>query len=464
MASYPTTALQPGSTGAAVQQLQNWLVQQGYMTQSQVNTGYGTYGPQTTAAVLQLQKDLGIDYSSGPGYWGPRTLTAVNTSTNNGTTGLRSVAPQTTPQTAPTMNMSTPQNSLMSTPQNSLMSSPQPQMSPGSSLGTGFGADDVKTLLAQGETQATIDQARQLASKYGLDERLSLILAHEMQGGTSIQDAATKWNIPIPGLSQTVSQNKTNNAYNGAPPAQQVPPGGTGNTGSGLMPLDQSAIDTLHFLGFTDAQISSMSAGDSANWAMVGSYLKKQYDLGQLQTQINAQMFNDAYQKALNDPTIAAKYADLATTTAADFQNNLGQIALNAQLTGQNQAMQMTQEQRALADKEAAAGRAYSGFRAQAEQNLNTQEQGIVTSTRNQIQQQLRNARNPIEELYGSSYMSNLPAAQTTYINPLTGQPEIITAPSIGGLTGTVGQQREQDVLNRQQQIYQTMLPPTPTK
>jgi hypothetical protein len=75
--SYPTTILQPGMTGNAVKQLQDYLVNSGYMTRDQVNTGYGIYGPRTTAAVLALQKDLGIDYSSGPGYYGPRTLAAL---------------------------------------------------------------------------------------------------------------------------------------------------------------------------------------------------------------------------------------------------------------------------------------------------------------------------------------------------------------------------------------------------
>ena len=77
MATYPTTSLQPGSSGAEVKQLQDYLVSRGLLTQTQVNTGYGTYGPQTTAAVLALQKQLGIDYSSGPGYYGPKTLAAL---------------------------------------------------------------------------------------------------------------------------------------------------------------------------------------------------------------------------------------------------------------------------------------------------------------------------------------------------------------------------------------------------
>lgn len=78
----PSAVLQPGSTDvASVKKLQDYLVSQGLMTQAQVDTGYGIYGPKTTAAVLALQKKLGIDYSSGPGYFGPRTIAALQAQT-----------------------------------------------------------------------------------------------------------------------------------------------------------------------------------------------------------------------------------------------------------------------------------------------------------------------------------------------------------------------------------------------
>lgn len=87
----PTTVLQPGSTDTnAVKALQDYLVKTGYMTQAQVNTGYGIYGPQTTAAVQALQQKLGVDNSTGPGYFGPRTIAALqasNMTTANTTPG-----------------------------------------------------------------------------------------------------------------------------------------------------------------------------------------------------------------------------------------------------------------------------------------------------------------------------------------------------------------------------------------
>lgn len=75
--SFPSTPLQPGATGAAVKQLQDYLVSQGLMTEAQKATGYGTYGPQTTAAVKALQSRAGVDNSTGPGYFGPKTIAAL---------------------------------------------------------------------------------------------------------------------------------------------------------------------------------------------------------------------------------------------------------------------------------------------------------------------------------------------------------------------------------------------------
>lgn len=102
---HPSTVLQPGSTDtASVKALQDYLVAHGYMTSAQEATGPGTYGPQTTAAVLALQKNLGIDFSSGPGYFGPLTIAALN-KTHNATTPATGttapVPPVVAPVTAP---------------------------------------------------------------------------------------------------------------------------------------------------------------------------------------------------------------------------------------------------------------------------------------------------------------------------------------------------------------------------
>lgn len=77
----PTVNLQPGNTGPAVQQLQDYLVSQGVLQQSDLtNGGYGIYGPKTAAAVAALQQKLGVDNSSGVGVFGPKTQAAISQS------------------------------------------------------------------------------------------------------------------------------------------------------------------------------------------------------------------------------------------------------------------------------------------------------------------------------------------------------------------------------------------------
>lgn len=88
------TTLASGASGTTVQALQQFLVSKGYMTQAQMNTGPGTYGPATTAAVAAFQKAAGVDTSGGGvGSFGPRTLSAAQAQGyGGGATGATSSA------------------------------------------------------------------------------------------------------------------------------------------------------------------------------------------------------------------------------------------------------------------------------------------------------------------------------------------------------------------------------------
>ena len=75
--------LEPGMSNSNVYMLQRWLVQEGYMTQAQLNTGPGTYGPQTTAAVAAWQKDAGVNTGNYSGYFGPASKAALGGATSS---------------------------------------------------------------------------------------------------------------------------------------------------------------------------------------------------------------------------------------------------------------------------------------------------------------------------------------------------------------------------------------------
>ena len=63
--------LGPGSTGADVTKLQEWLKTQGYFPKDQATTGY--YGDITRTAVANWQKASGINAGADAGYFGPKS-------------------------------------------------------------------------------------------------------------------------------------------------------------------------------------------------------------------------------------------------------------------------------------------------------------------------------------------------------------------------------------------------------
>lgn len=75
---FPTTNLQPGQTGPEVKKLQEFLLSQGLLTQQQIASGPGIYGPQTTAAVKKWQQANGVDTGTNAGYWGPRSISVAS--------------------------------------------------------------------------------------------------------------------------------------------------------------------------------------------------------------------------------------------------------------------------------------------------------------------------------------------------------------------------------------------------
>lgn len=69
----PRVDLQRGAQGAAVKQLQRALVKARVMTQAQMDTGPGVFGPQTQAALKKFQRAHGVE---AIGVYGPKTRAA----------------------------------------------------------------------------------------------------------------------------------------------------------------------------------------------------------------------------------------------------------------------------------------------------------------------------------------------------------------------------------------------------
>lgn len=233
------------------------------------------------------------------------------------------------------------------------------------------------------------------------------------------------------------------------------------NTNVSSQTPSQDNIEALHFLGFTDAQIQSMSPSDRTNFSLAGSYLKGQTELGNVQSVNNAQTLQKAYTSALNDPNIVNKYSDIQKTDVANFNNMLNAFQTTTDVDTANQRLQFQKQQKDLAEQAAAAGQAYSGFRQQAKQQLDTQQSGIVKSTMAQIKQNLQSSLSPLESYYGSDKLNSLiPNQKIQYNNPLTGGNTYINYNPTGSIAGTEDPKKESDVAQRQGQIYQNTASP----
>lgn len=317
----PTSNLQPGSSGDQVKQLQDWLVSQGYLTQDQVNTGYGTYGPQTTAAVAKWQTDHKVDNSSGPGYWGPKTIAVA----------------QATPTTGGSQNGST--------------------------------------------------------------------------------------------------------------------------TGSNGTPATGLTFDPNY--GVTQDQWNSMN--DSQKAVIQAAYTAKQQAY---QTDGQQLTFADALTQAAKDPTLVAQFSDAAKLDAQTFQQNLQQIQQASSTTAEQQQQQFENDRKALAEQQAAAGTAYSGFRGQAQKQLADQESGIVESSRRALQKQVNDLTGSFEQKYGTAATTPATAQfQDPFANSnisisglstpgMASIPSTLYGQSAGGITGSQPIAQQNAINSKAQDLY----------
>lgn len=70
----PTARLQEGARGEQVKQLQNAMVRLGFMTQAEMNTGPGIFGPRTDDALRDFQRSRNL---TADGIYGPLTRAAL---------------------------------------------------------------------------------------------------------------------------------------------------------------------------------------------------------------------------------------------------------------------------------------------------------------------------------------------------------------------------------------------------
>jgi len=219
-------------------------------------------------------------------------------------------------------------------------------------------------------------------------------------------------------------------------------PGTTTTTTGNTAPFDPASY------GISQELWGTLSSADKAFVESAAGLLKGQFDAGQTNVSINQDLLNKALTSAQTDPDIIAKYGDSAKTAANDIQFNLGQINANYATQQTQQQLEMAQAKKNLQDQIASGGQAYSGFRKQAENILGAQQANIIQSTKSQLQQNLQTLGSQYEKQFGTGALAGLP--------PLTvgGETYNPIGNTAAPVVGTEGINKQQDIQNRQAQIY----------
>lgn len=293
----PAVNLEPGSTNTTeVKKLQDYLVSKGYMTQAEVDTGYGTYGPKTTAAVKKLQEDLGVDNSTGPGYWGPRTMAAVNSQV--GTTNAGTTSGTTSPTTTSTTG--TPTTGTTTT-------SPTTTSTTGTGIVAGVDYTALDTALAG--FNLTDDQKAIINSYYGAvinnDQATADKITAAIEFGTQFSDPVFKAQsrLVVDALDRAFKAQEGDLAYN------------ENKLRTSLDKLKEDVSSSKEYLSFQQQQeLKSLEQ-------------RQQQDLETLQENMAATGFTSSTRRVRKEEILGETYGGLIESSNRAFQEKQEQLS-----------------------------------------------------------------------------------------------------------------------------------------
>ncbi len=269
-----------------------------------------------------------------------------------------------------------------------------------------------------------------------------------VQSGDSLSKIAQKKGTTVAALlAANPGITNPNLIYSGA--SLNIPSGNPSPSGSPAAPqsqgtqtgqqqqqtADQDAYSSLKSFGLDDETINSIPKSMLPYFGALSTYMTGNYQNGVANQFVNATNFNDALKAAYDDPDIQAKYGDAMKFGEADLKQNLDYLNTAYNVAEARSAIEMRNEQDQFKEGEAAAGRGYSGFRNRAQGDLNTIQQGIITSRRSQLKNSLYNLGSGYEKMFGSKAtdeFGNITAGGQSY-------------DKLGGITGTapLGQTQE---------------------
>ena len=212
--------------------------------------------------------------------------------------------------------------------------------------------------------------------------------------------------------------------------------------------LDPRVETLLEYFPIED--IRKMPDDIKTGLAAFGDVQKKNFELGQANAEINAKTWEDAMRTAAQDPELNQKYGEELQTSATSVGRALQMLdqgySMEQAATARDQALQTER----LGETEAAAGRAYSGFRRQAEDRLKADQSDVIKSSRMRLKQNLQSTIQPFEERFGTDKLNavNPPVIDGEKYDP------------INNLEGSVDRDKKAEQKSLAAQFYETTQPP----
>jgi len=224
-----------------------------------------------------------------------------------------------------------------------------------------------------------------------------------------------------------------------------------------ISPAQAQAQKTLLESGFTPEELAAIPPQYQTAFAAFMDVQNEAYSKGGIGEQnLNEQTLQDALAKAAQNPQINQKYGEELITSTQNLKQNIG--LLTGQYT-EDQVKQMRdfeQQKKDLADQYAAAGLAQSGFRQKAKQNLEADQNNIISSSRRQLQQNLTGVTAPFEQRFGTEKLKEALGTVTPGVaGEATYNPYGLNTP----LKGSYGLDKEAAIKQRAEQSYLTVNP-----
>lgn len=152
-----------------------------------------------------------------------------------------------------------------------------------------------------------------------------------------------------------------------------------------------------------------LSPADKAFIQSAYTVVKSQYTSGGSAV-VDPQTWAKALQVASTDPSIQATYGDALKEGTQALAFNIGQLTNNYAAQQAAQQVGIDQQKKALMGQIQQTGQAYSGFGQLAKNQLATNQNSIIQSSRSQLQQNLQNLGSDYESKFGSTALAGQPS------------------------------------------------------